>query len=254
MDERIMVSIQGLKKSFRTESGFLEVLNGVSLDIYEKEFICILGYSGCGKSTLLRILSALEVQDSGVIIVDGLPHTAPNKEVMMLFQDFNQLFPWKTVLKNVMYPMEVLKLYSGKEEIKEGALNLLRSVGLSDFADSYPHQLSGGMKQRAAVARALAVRPKVLLMDEPFAALDAVTRTHLQKLTRQICTEHGVTVLFVTHSVEEAVLLGDRIVIMSREKHGVDHIIENRDHGGDTKESRTRLIAEIIEYMDQQRR
>lgn len=246
-----MISIRDVHKTFDMPEGKLEVLDGVSLDVAPEEFVCLLGYSGCGKSTLLRLISGLEPADAGEIYIDGDLHEKPGKDALLLFQDFNQLFPWRTVLKNVMYPMLATRA-CGREAAKQQAEALLESVGLAEFKNSYPHQLSGGMKQRAAVARALALKPKVLLMDEPFAALDAVTRSHLQNLTRQICSEHHVTVLFVTHSVEEAVLLGDRIVVMNNKTHGIDHIIKNASHGGTDKESRGQLIAKIFEFLDNQ--
>lgn len=247
-----MVSIRGIHKTFGMPEGTLTVLRDISLDISAEEFVCLLGYSGCGKSTLLRIVAALEPCDRGEIYIDGQPHTMPSKDALLLFQDFNQLFPWKTVLKNVMYAMLSTKISTSKKEAQRQAEGLLDSVGLADFKNSYPHQLSGGMKQRAAVARALALKPKVLLMDEPFAALDAVTRSHLQNLTRQICAEYHVTVLFVTHSVEEAILLGDRIVVMNNKKHGIDRVIDNSERGRKDKESRSQLAAEIMELLDSQ--
>ena len=247
----VMVLIRDVHKSFEMPEGRLEVLDGISLDIAAEEFVCLLGYSGCGKSTLLRLIAGLEPVEAGEIYVDGARHEKPSKDALLLFQDFNQLFPWRTVLKNVTYPILATKSAS-KEEAKRQGEELLDSVGLADFKNSYPHQLSGGMKQRAAVARALALKPKVLLMDEPFAALDAVTRAHLQNLTRQICSEHHVTVIFVTHSVEEAVLLGDRIVMMNNKTHCIDQIIENPSHGGSDKESRAQLVARIYEILDNQ--
>lgn len=246
-----MISIRNVHKSFDMPEGTLRVLDGISLDVAPEEFVCLLGYSGCGKSTLLRLVAGLEPVDSGEICVDGVPHSKPGREALLLFQDFNQLFPWKTVLKNVMYPLLATRT-AGKDAARKQAEALLDSVGLADFKNSYPHQLSGGMKQRAAVARALAVKPKVLLMDEPFAALDAVTRAHLQNLTRQICSEHHVTVLFVTHSVEEAVLLGDRIVVMNNKTHQIEQIIENPTRGGTDKESRGQLIARIFDLLGSQ--
>lgn len=248
----VIVSIRGIHKTFGMPEGTLSVLRDISLEVKSEEFVCLLGYSGCGKSTLLRIVAALEPCDRGEIYIDGQLHTMPSKEALLLFQDFNQLFPWKTVLKNVIYAMLSTKVITSKKEAQRQAEGLLDSVGLADFKNSYPHQLSGGMKQRAAVARALALKPKVLLMDEPFAALDAVTRSHLQNLTRQICAEHHVTVLFVTHSVEEAILLGDRIVVMNNKKHGIDRVIDNSERSRKDKESRAQLAAEIMELLDSQ--
>lgn len=247
-----MISIEGMSKYFQAPHGSLTVLSNFSLRIENGEFVCILGYSGCGKSTLLRVVAGLETADAGKIIIDGREHNKSNPEVIMLFQDFNQLFPWKTVLQNVAYPLRATGLVKNRKTSEKVAMASIEQVGLADFKNSYPHQLSGGMKQRAAVARALVLSPKVLLMDEPFAALDSITRTSLQNLTRQICTDYGITVLFVTHSVEEAVILADRIVILSSAKHGIDRIIDNRDRGGSDKEKRVQRIAEIIEILNNQ--
>lgn len=245
----IILSIRNIHKTFAMPMGALEVLNGFSLEVGKEEFICLLGYSGCGKSTLLRIVAQLEKQDSGEILLEDQLHENPNSDILMLYQDFNQLFPWKTVIQNVMYPLLVTrKIDRATARIEAEAL--VRSVGLGDFQNSYPHQLSGGMKQRVAVARALALKPKVLLMDEPFAALDAVTRGNLQKLTRQICAEHHVTVLFVTHSVEEAVLMGDRIVVMDSKNHEISCMIDNRDRDALSRETRLQRIAEILHRLD----
>lgn len=250
MPNDVVIDISGIHKSFAMPNGELNVLNGVSLPIYKDEFICLLGYSGCGKSTLLRIIARLEKPDSGKILLEGKEMTKPEKDVLLLYQDFNQLFPWMTVKKNVMLPGLRTKIYASRSEARKKAEELLENVGLLDFKDNYPHQLSGGMKQRAAIARVLALQPKVLLMDEPFAALDATTRAHLQNLTKKVCADHGITVVFVTHNVDEAVLMGNRIVIMSSRTGTIERIIENPPEH--TKESRAALIAEIIDILDKQ--
>lgn len=250
MPNEVVINIVDIYKSFAMPNGELSVLKGVSLSIYKDEFICLLGYSGCGKSTLLRLISHLEESDSGTIKLEGREMTRPEKDVLLLYQDFNQLFPWLTVKKNVMFPGLKSGMYASKGEAREKAEELLESVGLLEFKDNYPYQLSGGMKQRVAIARVLALQPKVLLMDEPFAALDATTRAHLQGLTKKVCSDHGVTVVFVTHNVEEAVLMGSRIVIMSSKTGAIERIIENPPQH--TKESRAELIAEIIETLDNQ--
>ena len=250
MPNDVVIEISEIYKSFAMPNGELSVLSGISLPIRKDEFICLLGYSGCGKSTLLRIIAQLEKQDSGKILLEGKEMTKPEKDVLLLYQDFNQLFPWLTVKKNVMLPGLRTKIYASRSEAKQKAEELLESVGLLDFKDNYPHQLSGGMKQRVAIARVLALHPKVLLMDEPFAALDATTRTHLQSLTKKVCSDHGITVVFVTHNVEEAVLMGSKIVIMSSKTGTIEQIIENPSQH--TNESRATLIAEIIELLDKQ--
>lgn len=245
-----LMAVKDIHKSFVMPNGTLHVLNGVSLSIGQNECVCLLGYSGCGKSTLLRLMSLLDKPDEGKIVLEGKELARPTKEVLLLFQDFNQLFPWLTVEKNVMFPGLKTKMYASKNEAREKAAELLQSVGLLEFKDSYPHQLSGGMKQRVAIARVLSLQPKVLLMDEPFAALDATTRSHLQELTKQVCAERRVSTVFVTHNVEEAVLMGSRIVIMSSKTGTIERIITNRpDH---TKESRAALIADIIDVLDSQ--
>lgn len=250
MPNDVVIDISDIYKSFTMPNGKLSVLNGISLPIYKDEFVCLLGYSGCGKSTLLRIIAQLEKPDSGTIKLEGKEMTRPEKDVLLLYQDFNQLFPWLTVKKNVMFPGLRTKMFASRGEAREKAEELLKSVGLLEFQDSYPHQLSGGMKQRVAIARVLALQPKVLLMDEPFAALDAITRAHLQELTKKVCAKHGVTVVFVTHNVEEAVLMGSKIVIMSSKTGTIERIIENPPH--QAKETRSALIAEIVEILNNQ--
>lgn len=250
MPNDVVIDISDVYKSFAMPNGKLNVLNGISLPIYKDEFVCLLGYSGCGKSTLLRVIAQLEKPDSGTIKLESKEMTGPGKDVLLLYQDFNQLFPWLTVKKNVMFPGLKTRMYASKGEAREKAEELLKSVGLLEFKDNYPYQLSGGMKQRVAIARVLALQPKVLLMDEPFAALDATTRSHLQTLTKKVCSEHGITVIFVTHNVEEAVLMGSKIVIMSSKTGTIERIIENSPH--QTKKTRAALIAEIIEILDNQ--
>lgn len=250
MPSEALLTVTDIHKSFLMPNGTLSVLNGVSLTVGQDECVCLLGYSGCGKSTLLRLMALLDKPDSGTVSLEGKIINRPSKEVLLLFQDFNQLFPWLTVEKNVMFPGLKTKMYPSKKEAKEKAEELLQSVGLLDFKDSYPHQLSGGMKQRVAIARVLSLQPKVLLMDEPFAALDATTRSHLQDLTKQICAERGVSTVFVTHNVEEAVLMGSRVVIMSSKTGTIERIIDNQVWH--TKESRAALIAEIIDILDNQ--
>jgi NitT/TauT family transport system ATP-binding protein len=186
----------------------------VSFDIYCGERFVILGPSGCGKSTILKAVGGFMRPVEGEIRLSGQPVTQPGPDRMMVFQDFDQLFPWKTVKQNVVFALERVGRFS-RREIEERARDLLAKVNLIQFADVYPHMLSGGMKQRVAIARALAVRPDILLMDEPFAALDALTRRKMQDELLQLWQEVRFTLLFVTHSIEEAILVGSRILVLS---------------------------------------
>jgi NitT/TauT family transport system ATP-binding protein len=228
MNELPVVSVQNVCKSFRQNSGEpLAVLRDVSLDIRLNEIVAVIGHSGCGKTTLLRIMCGFEQADDGIILLDGEKHTAPSRDALMLFQDFNQLLPWKTVLGNVTHPLLATKAVKTRQDAEKRALGRIADVGLTGFEGSYPHQLSGGMKQRAAVARALALQPRVLLMDEPFAALDNITRGALQALTRRVCGKYGISALLVTHSVEEAVVMADRIVVMGKSPGRIHAVLEN---------------------------
>ncbi|MEW6307504.1 MAG: ABC transporter ATP-binding protein [Bacillota bacterium] len=191
----------------------LPVLSGVSFDVAPNEFVCLVGPSGCGKTTLLRLVAGLSQADAGSISVDGQPVSGPDRRRGMLFQDY-ALFPWLTVRKNIEFGPSLRQIPQDQRSVAVD--RLLGKVGLGDFAERYPHQLSGGMRQRVAIARALANDPELILMDEPFASLDAQTRKDMQHELLRLFTEHRKTVLFVTHSVEEAVYLGDRVIVMSR--------------------------------------
>ena len=248
-----MVRVDGITKTFHTPEGANLVLDGVSFEVQDREFVCIIGYSGCGKSTLLRIIAGMETPDGGAVYVDGLPHPAPNEDVILLFQDFNQLFPWKTVLGNLIHPLQATRKVPDREAARRKALDLLAAVGLSGYTDYYPHQLSGGMRQRAAIARALALEPKVLLMDEPLSALDDVTRKTLRALIRDVCSAHRVTTVCVTHSIEEAIVMGTRIVAMDRNTHNIARIIENTAHDTpDDLDANLRMRAVITDFMSVQ--
>lgn len=253
MKNNVMVSLQHIAKSFETQDEPLSVLRDITIDICDNEFICIVGYSGCGKSTLLRIIAALEKPDSGSVSIAGRLHTQPNRDAILLFQDFNQLFPWKTILQNIVHPLRATGKIKDKEKAREKALSLLDTVGLKDYTSYYPHQLSGGMKQRAAVARALSLEPKVLLMDEPFAALDDVTRRQLRQMVRDVCLKQGVTTLFVTHNIEEAITMGNRIVTMDRKTGSIKHIHVNDAYTDpDNKLKRFELCSRILDDMENQ--
>jgi NitT/TauT family transport system ATP-binding protein len=199
------------------------VLDHLDLEIGSGEILSIVGPSGCGKTTLLRCLNGLVIPDGGEVVVAGEQITGPRDNLAIVFQDFG-LFPWKTVLGNVGYGLKVRG--RPRKEVDEAARTYIDLVGLSGFENSYPHELSGGMQQRAGLARALAVEPDVLLMDEPFGALDAQTRESLQFELLQIWERNPITMVFVTHAIEEAVLMGDRIVVLGERTTGIREIVD----------------------------
>jgi NitT/TauT family transport system ATP-binding protein len=245
-----VIRVEDLSKTFTMNGGgTLRVLDNVNFDVQQGECVCLIGHSGCGKTTLLRAVCGFEPPDSGSVLVDGAVHDKPDKDVLMLFQDFNQLFPWKTVLQNVMYPLLATKFITNKTDAKSRAMKRIADVGLSGFDNSYPHQLSGGMKQRVAVARALALQPRVLLMDEPFAALDNITRRTLQTLTTRVCEKYGVSMLLVTHSVEEAVIMSDRIVMMKPRPGRIGQIFNNPGRGNQSEVERAQLVEQILQAL-----
>jgi NitT/TauT family transport system ATP-binding protein/sulfonate transport system ATP-binding protein len=207
-----MLTIRGATKRFSVGDDEVEALAPINLEIAQGEFICLVGASGCGKSTLLRIVAGFEQPTTGEVRIHGKKVTGPGSDRGMVFQDY-ALFPWMTVRENVGFGPRQRGL--SRKEIEDISDNFLKLVGLDRFADRYPNQLSGGMKQRVAIARVLANNANILLMDEPFGALDALTREQLQRELQQICSRTGVTTIFVTHSVEEAVLLADRVLVMS---------------------------------------
>ena len=207
-----LLTIRGVTKRFTVGDDEVEALAPIDLAIPKGEFVCMIGASGCGKSTLLRIIAGFEEPTTGEVAIDGKPVTGPGSDRGMVFQDY-ALFPWMTVRQNVSFGPRQRHL--PREEIDKTTDEFVRMVGLERFADRYPNQLSGGMKQRVAIARVLANNANILLMDEPFGALDALTREQLQNELLQIWKRTGVTTIFVTHSVEEAVLLADRVLVMS---------------------------------------
>lgn len=219
-----------LSKSFAAKGRSTLVLDDISLSIAAGEFLTIVGASGCGKSTLLHIMAGLERADIGVITCGGQPIIGPGVERAMVFQDYS-LFPWLSVLDNVLFSRRLsantndnLALERGAEEKR--AENLISLVGLTKARNAYPSQLSGGMRQRVAIARALMSKPSVLLMDEPFGALDAQTREVMQELVLDVARNEGTTIVFVTHDVEEAIYLGSRVVLMSPHPGRVDSIYD----------------------------
>jgi NitT/TauT family transport system ATP-binding protein len=203
--------------------GALVALQNIDLTVAEGEFICLLGPSGCGKSTLLRILAGLEEHSTGEVLLEGHPVRGPGSDRGMVFQGYT-LFPWLSVKKNVMFGLEING--HGKSDAEREAMQWLQLIGLEKFAEAYPHQLSGGMKQRVAIVRALANQPRILLMDEPFGALDAQTRCRMQAHLLEIWRKIDVTILFITHDLDEAIYLADRIIVLSAHPGEVQEIIE----------------------------
>ena len=206
------LEIRNLTKTFNTEEGEMTALEDISIEVTPAEFLCIIGPSGCGKTTLLRMVAGLDHPSSGEIILDGKEVKGPSPDRGMVFQEFS-LFPWRTVLKNVEFGLEIKGV--GDKARREIAEKYIELVGLQGFENHYPYELSGGMKQRVAIARALATEPSILLMDEPFGSVDAQTRNILQEELLEIWKRTKKTVLFVTHSVDEAVYLADRVAVMS---------------------------------------
>lgn len=219
----VILSIKNLKKTFPLDEGELVAIKDFSLDVREGEFLCLLGPSGCGKTTILRIIAGLETPTAGEILLKGKRITGPGSDRGMVFQEF-ALFPWRTVRKNIEFGLELKGI--PKEERRRISQKYIDLVGLTGFENSHPYELSGGMKQRVGIARALANDPAILLMDEPFGALDAQTRNFMQKELLRIWEETGKTVLFVTHSVDEAVFLADRIVVMTPRPSTIKEIFE----------------------------
>jgi NitT/TauT family transport system ATP-binding protein len=219
-----LIQIEGLQKHYRTRSGdSVQALGPIDLTIDRGEFITVVGPSGCGKSTLLKMLAGLIPRTSGTIRVNGQAIDGPQRDIGVVFQS-PVLLPWKTTFENVMLPATVLKL--DRQTTGARARQLLEMVGLADFAHRYPNELSGGMQQRVAIARALVHDPAVLLMDEPFGALDAMTRETMNVEIRRIWRESGKTVLFVTHSIPEAVFLGSRVLVLSSRPGCIAEIVD----------------------------
>ncbi|HKP92638.1 MAG TPA: ABC transporter ATP-binding protein, partial [Chthoniobacterales bacterium] len=207
------LNVEKVSKTFKTRSGPVQALDRVSLQVNEGEFVCLVGASGCGKSTLLNIIAGLEKPDDGTVTADGLRVTEPGRERLVMFQEA-ALFPWLDVLGNVLFGLKMKPNLTNKDR-RDVARYYLELVGLTKFERANIHELSGGMKQRVALARALAPNPRMLLMDEPFAALDALTREQLYGDLQQIWESRRKTIIFVTHNVREAACLGDRVLLFS---------------------------------------
>ncbi|MCX4385719.1 ABC transporter ATP-binding protein [Micromonospora peucetia] len=207
-----MIGIRNVSQIYRTRAGDVEALRDVSLEVADGEFVAIVGRSGCGKSSLLRLVAGLQEATSGEITVAGTPIRGPRRDIGFMFQR-PALLPWRSVIDNVLLPTEVFR--QDRRDARNRAHELLDLVGLNGFEKRLPHELSGGMQQRVSLCRALIQQPRVLLMDEPFSALDALTRADLTVELQRLQMKHASTVLFVTHSVDEAVLLADRVVVLS---------------------------------------
>ncbi len=219
----VKVKIDNVVKKYSGRNGEMVALNGVSLYIHENEFVCVVGPSGCGKSTLLNIIAGLHEPTSGQVLVDGQAVSGPGPDRGVVFQQY-ALFPWLTVQKNVEFGLKLQGMSQDKAE--QEAKKYIKMVDLEQFAQSYPKELSGGMKQRVAIARAYAINPKVLLMDEPFGALDAQTRTQLQTELLKTWEKEQKTCFFITHDVEEAIILAQRVIIMSARPGRIKEVVE----------------------------
>ena len=217
-DRKPFLEIKDVSKVYPTKNGPFTVLEGVNLNVYESEFICVIGHSGCGKSTLLNMISGFNFPTDGQVLLEGQPITKPGPDRMVVFQNY-ALLPWRTAFENVY--IAVNAVYPNKPEAEKTAIvrEHLAMVGLAEAADKKPPQLSGGMKQRVSIARALAIRPKVIILDEPFGALDAITKEELQEELLKIWSDNKCTVLMITHDIDEALFLADRLVMMTNGPH-----------------------------------
>ncbi|MBD1221170.1 ATP-binding cassette domain-containing protein [Virgibacillus halodenitrificans] len=242
---RVKVKIDQVKKVFDSRNGEVVALNGVDLDIHENEFVTVVGPSGCGKSTLLNIIAGLEKPTSGVVSCDGKEVTGTGTERGVVFQQY-ALFPWLTVMGNVQFGLNLQGIKGKKAD--EIANKYIKLVDLQDFVNHYPKELSGGMKQRVAIARAYAANPSVLLMDEPFGALDAQTRTQLQEELLHTWDSEQKTCFFITHDVEEAILLGQKVVIMSARPGRIKEVVDVKISYPRNQE--TRMTQEFLDVKN----
>lgn len=244
-----ILSVNGVTLQYETEAYVVTATYRVNFDVYPSDRFVVLGPSGCGKSTLLKAVAGFMKPAEGTIRLKGQVVDRAGADRMMVFQEFDQLLPWKTALQNVMFPMLVTGRYS-RAEARDRALSVLEMVHLSKFLDVYPHMLSGGMKQRVAIARAMAMEPKILLMDEPFAALDALTRRQMQDELLRLWEDTRFTVLFVTHSIEEATIVGSRILILTPHPGRVRAELNSRQIGQEDRDGAAfKQLTERIHRM-----
>jgi NitT/TauT family transport system ATP-binding protein len=218
-----MIRLHDVSQTFDGRAGPVEALRGISLEVDTGEFMAVVGRSGCGKSTLLRLVAGLLMPTRGAVFVDDVPVTRPRRDIAMVFQR-PALLPWRSVLDNVLLPIDLFGWR--RSEYRHRGLELLEMVGLDGFSRRLPHELSGGMQQRVALCRSLLVQPRAMLMDEPFSALDALTRAELSVQLQRIHMDHSATIMFVTHSIDEAVLLADRVVVLTERPGQVRKIID----------------------------
>ena len=245
-----LLSVDGVTLQYKTRDHLVTATHRVNFQVYPADRFVLLGPSGCGKSSLLKSVAGFLKPSEGHIRLNGRTIGTSGPDRMMVFQDFDQLLPWKTVLQNVMFPMQVNRSFP-RREIKDRARAAIAKVNLSKFAGAYPHMLSGGMKQRTAIARAMAMEPDILLMDEPFAALDALTRRKMQEELLQLWDDIRFTVLFVTHSIEEAIIVGSRILVLSPHPGRVKaelnaHAFGHDDQGGTEFMALSRRIHSML--------
>lgn len=241
------MSVKGVTLQYKTKEHLVTATYRVSFDVFEGDRFVLLGPSGCGKSTLLKAIGGYMTPTEGTIHLKGVEIRRPGPDRCIVFQEFDQLLPWKTVKRNVMFALEASGTLKGKAA-EERALAYIAKVNLTKFADSYPHMLSGGMKQRVAIARAMAMEPSVLLMDEPFASLDALTRRKMQDELLQLWDDTRFTALFVTHSIPEAVRIGSRILLLSPHPGQVKAEL-NSDGRDEIDPSTGRKLSETIHTM-----
>lgn len=249
-DRQLLLEARDVTLKYRTPNHLVTATDRVSFRLYRGDRLVLLGPSGCGKSTLLKAVGGYLRPVGGSITLDGQPITKPGPDRMFVFQETDQLLPWKTVRQNVTFPLSVARRLN-HAQATEQANRYLEKVNLTKFADAYPHTLSGGMKQRVAIARCLAMWPRIILMDEPFASLDALTRQQMQKELLQLWAENQFTMIFVTHSISEALLLGNRVILLSphpgRVRAELDVELETKGNERDAEFRRLhRKIQEIL--------
>ena len=237
--------IEKINKSYNHSHEEKSVLKDINFSVAKNELVAILGASGCGKTTLLKIIAGFLDAEKGSIYINGKKVTGTSPDRLMVFQEFRQLFPWKTVLNNVIFGLKAKNIANNADEREKIARYYLKKVELKDIFNYYPYQLSGGMKQRVALARTLAADPEIMLMDEPFGSLDSQTKNNLQKLLINIWQETNKTILFVTHDIEEAIILADRIIIMDKNPGRIKKVVNNH-----LERPRKRTDIEFIKLYD----